>query len=205
VFGYIRLPPLIATLFPSSFHLNSIIDTISSFSPITDEADRSLVRGLRWTFYIIATIAFCEGTFLYFAFHLPSSLSPVLATNSLDSSADAIVEVKEKISIGVRMKEAVVDLGLGFKIATQEQEAALAYVATFTTRSASLVTSAFIPLLINNVRSIFLTPREGKTTYPPYFHSISLRIIFALFHLRQVLQHVDQLSFYPLLSPVSFN
>lgn len=50
-----------------------------------------------------------------------------------------------------RFKEIMSDLAIGFQLAYRERIVLLAFAAGFATRAQSIVTAAFVPLLVNKV------------------------------------------------------
>lgn len=117
VFGYLRLPPYLAAIFPVSFLGEDI----------------ALERGLKVTFYIVAALAFSESLFLYFNFKFPASITAPSLFSEVEHDSEGQPSGMTKFKLVLK------DLGLGFVVAKREPEAALAYLAGFSTRSGSLV------------------------------------------------------------------
>jgi hypothetical protein len=101
VFGFLPLPTKLAEWFP-----------------VPSSPSLALQRGLTWTFYLSALLAFLESAFLVVGLKSRSSLP-------------ASKGEEEKVPLGRAVVAAVKELPMGFVIAAKEGEIALAYLASF--------------------------------------------------------------------------
>lgn len=100
-----RLPARIAEWYPT----------------LADTTPTAIQRGLRYTYYLVSLLAVLEGLFLVVGLKLKSS--PRSTSES------------EKVPLGERLKEVARDLPVGFIVAWNESEVALAYLSGFAVSS----------------------------------------------------------------------
>jgi hypothetical protein len=131
----LRLPARIAEWYPT----------------LADTTPTAIQRGLEYTYYLVSLLAVLEGLFLVVGLKLKSS--PRTTSES------------EKVPLGERLKEVAQDLPVGFIVAWNEPEVALAYLSGFA-----------VSLILLPVRIVLTEPhRHGlnPSSAVPSFHSSS--------------------------------
>ena len=125
MFGYLRLPTALAEHFPS----------------LRDGTD------LRLTFALTAAIAIAQGAFLIYGLRIRpapgTTTQPQAEAESPEHSGTG------KASFALQVLHAAKELPLGFVLARNDVQIALAFGAAFAARAASIVIAAYISLLVN--------------------------------------------------------